>query len=524
MNIYTYIDLAKAMKDILKSNDFDMSLYDMNKISCFQKKYDKVVSSLLKRKQVQEKRQFAYIRLEPKKIEKKVLFGSSVPTDTVFQLSLCSAIRDSEQKWVPNENDIYFKGILTESMLGDLVFNRNTCNNTPFTFTELNGKQLDIKSRKVKNKYGISFNDQTNKIKKISDQLIEKINELNNPNVRIDTKSRDFILEKIALIKSYAKEDLDFELEQDSLNFQKDMNEIKEIITTSLTHSILETDALCLENKKCDFNKTSEIEDFFNAKYLNSDKVVYQEINNLLKAFCNTLDNNESRIIKNNVINSIPNACKIDSYENAEITNASIVFSQVETTQALLFGNANRLNKYCQLTFSFAKEEIDRFGKQKINSFGKFLSLDLSNTQMMGLLRGGFDAGWEKVTLSHYLDMRMPQIQSQEDADDNLRVLSPRMPDTSKSIVELTAAMYELAQNKSQSKKIKAQLLEQAKHIKNVLYQDIENREQIYKASQAEMAQNYQDKMVSELKKMSIEIDGKYKNTTFNFLNFLENK
>lgn len=435
---------------------------------------------------------FTFVRLTPKHFSKRKLFGSYVPTSTAMVLEVCPAVINSDGAYVPQEDKPYFKALITEKTLSDLVFNRNCGKNEPVTFLEIGGVPVSppeeiIPANKV---YGGSLRKAIDSVLKSMELAESESIKLQNVELKLNKSNKAQLLEALEAIQRYANRGMSFDLDMDSEKFRNDMVHIKaETIATLTSHITKMSEELALPDLTK--NEVTVFETFFELYTDYSNREGEAE---LLRRLARTLpgDHKHSQKVKdlNRAASCYSNEHIVATHRNRGLSKACLGMSQVHGNPPFFFGDTVMNCSWYNLTISFAAERQRSSGEIRIESLVDVMHLNLTQSQMMELIQCSLLGTWVKSTMDRFLGkgIPLPDVGSQHD---EFQIDVPNSPDESKTLSALMNQAMELVESKSQSLATRNGLKEIVDRIACALDKEIEARLETHNKAQAEMSDKF---------------------------------
>lgn len=457
---------------------------------------------------------FAFLRLKPVSFAPQVLYGQNVSSDTALELSACSALKNAEGKWVPNENDILFKSLITERGVSDLAFNTQTCDIQPTQFIELNGMPVAKPEPRYTHseQFGRHFYEEIGKARKALAIAQKEASRLQDSGVKLNKTEKEAIAGAQAQLERYARNGLAFCLEIDSEQAEKDVHHLKmEVLSSVTSHITKVAEQLTLKDTSGLSQIESTIEKVFNTRIRDRSKLI--DVATLIERYaphykggagCSGHRESEARKDIAHRANRYRNKHVLDLYDACELGKGGLKMSRPSTTQMTLFGDARAVQHFFNLSVSFSAEQARHFGEVKTSAAIDFLEFYMTDYQMMELMRGSLAGDWVHATLARYCGQSVDFYRAAEEDDDHdeVKVEIPDLPDSSQQLLALVVALGTLVDSKSQSKKVRDDMVAVVNAIDELLESEINARDELYLETRAEMLTKYQDSVLPQMERV----------------------
>ena len=435
---------------------------------------------------------FTFVRLSPKHFTKRKLFGSYIPANTAMVLEVCPAVVNSDGEYAPQVDKPFFKALVTEKTLSDLVFNRNSGNNEPITFIEFDGVPVPppkevISAEQV---YGGSLQEAIDAVLKSMHRAESESQRLQNVELKLNKTNKAELLKALEAVRRYANQGMGFDLDIDSEKFRADMVHIKaETIATITSHITKMSEDLVLPDLTDDV--VTIFETFFELYTDYSEREGEAALlRRLARRLPGSYDYSQKVKDLNRAAERLTNENVIESHKNRALSKGALEMSQQQGGASFFFGDAIMNQDSCRLKVKFASEKQNKFGELRINSLVDILHLNFTQSQMMELLQCSLLGTWVKSTMTRFLGNSIPLPDVSNDHDE-FQINVPESPEESKVLSALLAQAIDLVQSKSQSLATRQGLKKIVSEIAHVLENEVEARLKTHKAAQTEMSNKY---------------------------------
>jgi hypothetical protein len=445
---------------------------------------------------------FQYLRLQPKHIEKQPLYGSNAPSTTALELSVCPAKQLDDGKWVPDESNIIFSALISERSLCDAIFNTARSEITPMTFTQLNGFSLKRPAPRfsVKEQYSTHFY-------KANDDALDNLNIaigeaklLQNTDTKLNKTTKGKISNAVEQLSRYTRADLNFDLELDGEQLDKDMHHVKTEVFSALTNKLVNISTpLALPNP--DQKGQGLLQDFFD---LFCDIESKQDVGTLLERFApthGTGDWRDSEVQKSILYqaNRYLNPHIRDLNKGGDYGKGGISLHDVSGTPRYFFGDARQVNRFFEMRIQFTAERQDTFGEIKIDDLTTFMTLQLTNYQMMELMQSSLGGQWVKTTCNRFMGRSIKVPEDDNKNHDNKTAIKVEKPVENQTLAKWVSELQTLLAGNSQAKATRERILQIILHIKTLIDEELPKREACYEAARGTLQQQYQEDTTAQL-------------------------
>ena len=457
---------------------------------------------------------FAFLRLKPVSFAPQVLYGQNVSSDTALELSACSAIRSEAGKWVPNEDDILFKSLITERGVSDLAFNTQTCAIQATQLIELNGMPIEKPTPRYTHseQYGRHFYEEIEKARQALAAAQHEASRLQDTGVKLNKVEKEALAQAQSQLERYARSGLSFCIGIDSEQAEKDIHHLKmEVISSVTSHIVKVAEQLKLEDTSGLSTIESTIAKVFNSRI--RDVVGLTDVATLIERYAphytngngkNSYRDSEDRKSILHSANRYRNKHVRDLYNACELGKGGLSMSRPSTTQMTLFGDARPVQHFFNLSVSFSGEQARHFGEVTIRDAIEFMEFYMTDYQMMELMRGSLSGEWVHATLARYCGQSIDFYRAAEEDDDHdaVKVDIPDLPERSAQLTALVGTLGELLASKSQAKKVREDILQVVGAIDALLEDEIAQRDELYIETRDEMLAKYQESALPQMERV----------------------
>lgn len=348
-----------------------------------------------------------FAKITPIKITPRALYGSTVPSESVNMLTICKS-KSQGTELVPNESDLILSAMIPARSLSALLFDKNTDNVKPITFTNLNNKDLEDHVNTFTSEFDHMMLTETHQqiIKYEMDCLEAKIAPFINAPASIKTATIKDIYAATRAISSYAKYKCQSEVEDIVKKMGTKAADFRQEIAATACNS-LSNIALPFSKIKKNTSNPSQLESMYrlsNQFYRDSiiafqnkhGDIIPEEVNVFLSKFSRSTTNDT--LISSNVTQGYCTLNEIFGSKN------KLFCDDVDR----LTSNDHESIHSLSVGFSIATESSAYTSIRFVPSI-EALRLNLTNYQLLSLLQSSLSNNWTKTTLSRYAGQLIQQ-------------------------------------------------------------------------------------------------------------------
>ncbi len=509
MNLST----AQILKNALKLDAVDKSDLDLALIRQHIHDLDEVSAEISKRIS-RPNAGFAFLRLKPVSFEPQKLYGQNVKSDNALELAACSAMLNDAGKWVPNENDILFTTLITERGISDLIFNVQSCKVEPTQITSLDGVPVATPTATYSHaeQYGGHFYETIDLARQAIATAKREAERLQDTGVKLNKTEKEELAEAQWQLDRYARSDLDFCIEIDSEQAEKDVHHLKMEVLSSITSHITKVaEPLRLVDKSSMQTIESTPEKVFRTRI--RDVLKLGDVATLIRRYAphyepsdkaNAYRRGEDQKDILHLANRYENKHILETYRNCELGKGSLSMTRPSTRGMTLFGDARSVQHYYTLSLQFSAERVRSFGEVETQKALDLMQFSMTDFQIMELVRGSLAGDWVNATLAYYgqRSVHFSKDTETDQAHDVVKVDVPDLPDSSRQLAALVDELGSLLASKSQAKATREAILAAVEKIETLLDREVSERDELYKETRDTMLRKYQDSALPQMERV----------------------
>tara|TARA_B100002049_G_scaffold165549_1_gene124257 strand:+ start:18383 stop:19936 length:1554 start_codon:yes stop_codon:yes gene_type:complete len=488
----------KHLLEALQSEKIDMTGIDIKsvekhiaEISTLEEMIDDFLASIAQPSH-------AFVRFKNVSFSPRKLFGKNIQYERGLEFVLLRA-KQVDGEWVPDEDRVLVKGLMTEADVTDMLFKRNSEFFSPMTFTNIDGfnPELPTPSYTQGQKFGKSFYDSQQKAEVKVEQLLEQAQMLQDSSVSLSKNNKEPLHEAIRFLVQFFKSSDLFDLELDSETLDKHMLEVKTEVFSTLRAEAFKQD-VALEDMREQSSRESIFKQYFDTHVDLSEKT---SSSLLLARYAETLTefgDKEKRKDVSRESGWLGADFALAESEKSEYGKGCVSFSQVQTTSTLMFGEPRHQQDIMELRLHFGVENQRDFGQVSIQDNGLLAYVRLSMTQMMDFIQSPFSQSYVKCTINNICGRYVPKVK--EASSKKLRSLElSKQHEKPVPLLELLIELNKHLEGKGASKAYREKVLNLVDKIAEAAKPELNKREDAYLANRKVLGQDYLDATVEEL-------------------------